>query len=103
MDIDRTNIVELESRLAKIDLPDAELEILIQHVRDRLIGHFGNETFDVWQAKWGLSRHGADEFAMSIVADLEPVWLSLPGGAITALAANDQIGTPLTFPWENRY
>ena len=103
MDADQSNVAELEQALAALPLPADEVDVLVRHLTDRMIGHFGAETFDVWQAKWGLSRHSAEELAMLTVAKMAPLLATVPPGTVASLAAHGKLAAPVTFPWENRY
>lgn len=76
MEIDEANFDELRSELSELVLSDQESALLVRHLQDRIVGHFGSDAFDVWQAKWGLHRHGAED---GLLAE------------------------PITLPWENRY
>lgn len=51
MDVDESNLPELRRQLAELPLTGDEVDVLMRHLTDRIIGHFGSETFDVWQAK----------------------------------------------------
>ena len=103
MDVDDSNLPDLERALAELPLPLDEVDVLVRHLTDRLIGHFGAETFDVWQAKWGLTRHAAQELAMLTVSKLTPVLAAAPDGTVTALAKRGELAAPVNFPWEDRH
>ena len=103
VEIDGTNLEDLTSELENVALSSEETALLLRHLHDRIVGHFGAEFFDVWQAKWGLHRHGAEELAMLAIAKLAPVLNTLPAGTVTSLAEQELIAAPITFPWEDRY
>ena len=103
MDVDDSNLPELRQQLAELPLTSEEVDALMRHLTDRIIGHFGSETFDVWQAKWGLHRHGAEELAALSLVKLAPLLAALPDGTVATLAQDGSLAAPVTFPWESGY
>lgn len=89
--------------LDQLAMPQAEIELLVNHLSDRLVGHFGAENFDVWRAKEGLHRHAAIEVAAVAIAKLAPLLGQLPRGAVTAAAESGAIASPITFPWDETF
>ena len=94
---------ELDAIVEHVDLPADEVESLVRHLRDQLIGYFGAEVFEVWRAKDGLHKHDAEEVAAVAVAKLAPVVELLKAGSVSKLVEDGRIGQPVTFPWENRW
>ena len=103
LDMAETNLEELRIAVKGVDLPAEEVGVLVRHLQDRFVGHFGAESFDVWQAKWGLHSHGVEELALLTVVKLAPLLEALPEGVVTELANDQRLGSPIRFPWEDRY
>ena len=103
MDVDESNLPELRRQLAELPLTSQEVDVLMRHLTDRIIGHFGSETFDVWQAKWGLHRFGAEELAALSLVKLAPLLAALPESTVAKLEQDAELAAPLTFPWDDRY
>lgn len=103
MDVDESNLPELRRQLAELPLTEEDVDVLMRHLTDRIVGHFGSETFDVWQGKWGLHRHGAEELAALCLVKLAPLLAALPEGTVGALAQEESLAAPVTFPWESGY
>ncbi len=103
MELERTTTEDLYAELAALPIATNEVAVLVQHLRDRFVGHFGAETFDVWLAKYGLSQHSVDELAMVALLKLAPLLARLPEGAVTELAEAGELASAVNFPWEDRY
>lgn len=94
---------DLDAILERLDLSPHEVELLVGHLRDQLVGYFGAEVFEVWRAKDGLHRHDAEEVAAVALAKLAPVLELVEPGAVAKLFEDGQIGQPVVFAWENRW
>jgi len=103
MEIDSSTWPEINTQLRQVALPADELQLLIRHLTDRLVGHFGAETFDVWRAKEGLHRHDAAEVAAVVVAKLAPILNRLPASTVTEAANDGTIASPVAFPWDETF
>ena len=80
-----------------------ERQALEKHVRDRLVGYFGAESFEVWRAKEGLHKHATDEVAAVVIAELASLLDRIDEGVVDELVTQGELASPIVFPWENRY
>ena len=103
LDKARPETTDLDGWLKSVELPDGEVEQLVNHVRDRMIGYFGSESFEVWRAKDGLHRHDAQEVAALAIAKLAPILATLEPGTVSRLVEKGEFGQVVQFPWDNRW
>lgn len=102
-EIDTSAWPDVTEALSTLDLPADETELLVSHLRDRLVSHFGAECFDVWRAKEGLHRHDAIEVAAIAIAKLAPLLNQLPAGAVAGSVERGELATPINFPWNETF
>lgn len=69
---------DLAAEFAALSAQCAFAEELLPFLRSRLIGYFGDDQFDVFAAKDGLTSHSAEEVAMVTLVKLGPLFSALP-------------------------
>lgn len=103
MQIDESGWPDLNERLAALNIAAGEREVLVAHLTDRLVGHFGTDSIECHLGKDDPRRHAMREIAAAALAHLVPVIESLPPDALTALIASGEIGSPVPAPWDDHW
>ncbi len=70
MEIDEGGWIDLNQRLASLDLPARDLDGLVDALASRLVGHFGAETVECHLGKNDPTAHSMREVAAAAIAHL---------------------------------
>lgn len=103
MEIDESGWRDLHERLDALDASTEQRDILINHLADRLVGHFGTDAVDCFLGKNDPQRHSMREVAAAALAHLGPVINAVPATELSALIESGKVGTPVPAPWDHHW
>ena len=100
MGLDESGWHDLNARLDKLALAPEQREALVEHLLDRLMGHFGADVVECHHGKDDPRRHAMREVAAAAIAHLAPAFEALPEDALRGLIEDGAIGAPMLAPWD---
>jgi len=103
MEIDESGWHDLNERLDAMGTPPDERDVLIRHLADRLVGHFGTETIECHLGKDDPRRHSMREVAAAALAHLAPALDEIPADALAGLIDSGRIGARVPVPWDDHW
>lgn len=103
MEIEESGWIDVNERLAEMVVPSSERDVLIDHLADRLVGHFGADIIDCHSGKDDPRRHAMRELAAAAIAHLGPALDAISPDALTALIEAGEIGSPMPPPWDDHW
>lgn len=103
MEIDESGWRDLNERLDALHVSSDQRDVLVAHLSDRLVGHFGAESVDCVHGKNDPRRHSMREVAAAALAHLAPVLDQIPADALAALVESGEVGSPVPVPWDDHW
>lgn len=102
-DIDESGWPDLRDRLAESTHDAEQLDTLVGHIQNRLLGHFGTEVIEIWAGKNGSRKHSMHEVAAAAVAHLVPILDELTPEALANVLADPVYETKTPPPWDDEW
>lgn len=103
MAINESGWRDLDARLDSLPVTPEHRDVLIGHVLDRLVGHFGTESVECHLGKSDPQRHAMREVAAAAIAHLAPVLALVSTESLATLIETEEIGSPVPRPWDDQW